>query len=219
LRRTELYACALALAFAGCMKIYPDPELPDIDVTWSEGDCDADTFQVAMSLASLDSPASPHIDKTVPCLDAKYTFVDVAREQFHLDGTLLDDAGAMAGSASGEVDLRNGFDSDAFLYFGGFDNFQVPWVFDATSCTELGADTVSLVFSVPMGVAFIITQPCEAGFFSGILMPGIYTLHAEARANGAVVATSPETPELTIMDNGFTVSGLLVLTACGAMCP
>jgi hypothetical protein len=201
------------------MKIYPDPELPDIDVMWEQGDCETDGFQIAMSLSSKDNPASPPIDKTVACFDEKYTFVDVPRERLLLDATLLDDTGMVAGKTSGEVDLRNGFDDEAYLYFERLDNFQAQWDFDGTSCAELGADTMSLVFSNPAGVAFVIARPCEDGFFAGRVMPGTYTLHGEADTKGAVVATSPETPELTITDENFIVSALLVLTACGAMCP
>ena len=57
MRRTERFAAFafLSLALGGCMVIYPDPELPDVVARWYEDDCHADSSNVVMTLAGVDT--------------------------------------------------------------------------------------------------------------------------------------------------------------------
>jgi len=201
------------------MKIYPDPELPDVKVEWLDQDCENGS-EVAVSLIGVDTPAS-RIDKVVACTDVTYTFVDVARERFRVEGELRDQAGEVFGNAQQDVDLRNGFDVTAFLYFGSFDNFRVRWTFDmGASCQSLAADTVLIVFSNLDGqVAWGLELPCDLGVVSTTMPTGTYTVHAEATADSSTVALSPASAPLTIMPKGIADAGTLVLSPCGAMCP
>jgi hypothetical protein len=220
LRRAELVIAALGLA--GCMKIYPDPELPDVKVDWGEQDCrEATTSTVAVTLTGLDSDSTT--TTTVPCTDLTVAFPDVARERFHVEGSLRDASGTEINTSdAGEVDLRNGFNRSASLYFDGFANFRVAWVFDGGgSCASLGAVTVSAVFSLP-GMPDVdgFQYPCEFPKLTGMLAPDTYTAHLQAHdVAQTIVAVSPETTPFVITENGFTDIGTLTLTACGAACP
>jgi hypothetical protein len=102
------------------MKIYPDPELPDIDVEWSEPDCDDGAVDVALSLIGVDDPALRQ-EQTIPCADLNATFADVSRQRHRIEARLLDGQGAELNMAEYEVDLRDGLDETAYLYFGHFD--------------------------------------------------------------------------------------------------
>lgn len=77
-------AVAIALALGGCMRIYPDPELPDVLVEWSvEFECSEDTERVVVSLSAID-PAAEVGMVTVPCGDAGVRFDDVAPQRYRL---------------------------------------------------------------------------------------------------------------------------------------
>src|SRR5262245_17907644 len=110
------------------MKIYPDPELPDLEVTWFD-ECEAGA-EVALTVTGIDTPAT-QLEMVVPCADAIYRFADVARERFHVEGALRDASGMMSGSAQQEADLRNGLDVSAFLNFMVVENVLVRWVFES----------------------------------------------------------------------------------------
>jgi hypothetical protein len=218
LRRASLVLVALT----GCMKIYPDPELPDVKVTWDDSDCREGTSNVAVTLTGLDKDSTT--TTTVPCSDHIATFPDVARERFHVAGTLLDLSGnVFITSDGGDVDLRNGFNHETSLYFDGFANFRVGWAFDGGgSCASLAANSVAIVFSLPgMPDIDAFQYPCEIPQITGTAPPDTYTAHLQAYAGEeeTVVAVSPETAPFVITQNGFTDLGTLTLTACGAACP
>lgn len=217
MRRASLVIAALT----GCMKIYPDPELPDVEVTWGDQDCRDGTGDVRVTLTGLDKDSTT--TATVPCTDHVVHFLDVARERFHVDGVLLDLAGnVFLTSDGGEVDLRNGFDHDTGLYFDGFANFRVAWAFaGGASCVSLAADSVAVVFSLP-GMPDIdgFQYPCQIPQVTRMVVPDTYTAHLQAYAGEqTVVAVSPETAPFVITQNGFVDLGTLTLTACGAACP
>lgn len=115
MRRTELL---FSLLLAGCMRIYPDPELPDVKVAWfAEERCEGN--HVEITLTSFDSDAV--VARAAPCVDQEATLADLVRERFHVEGVLRDAAGAeLATSDGGEVDLRNGFNQSAGLFFPPF---------------------------------------------------------------------------------------------------
>ena len=219
MRRAELVIAALGLT--GCMKIYPDPELPDVTVTWGEQDCRDGTGNVAVTLTGIDAASTT--TSSVPCTDLTVVFPDVARQRFHVEGTLLDLAGnAFITSDGGDVDLRNGFDQSTGLYFDGFSNFRVAWMFDGGgTCASVGAASVRIVFSLP-GMPEIdgFQYPCELSMLSRMVVPETYTAHLEASSGQQrVVALSQETAPFVITENGFVDLGTLTLTPCGVACP
>jgi len=195
------------------MKIYPDPELPDVLVEWSEPDCRANTPTVAVTLTGLDNPASTSTIN-VACTDVKVTIADVARERYHVDGALLDQTGSVVIEADGgDVDLRNGFNADTGLFFDAFSNFHVAWTFASGSCESLGAVGVNIVLSTAQEPEFdVYPVPCLFPMFSTQLPAGTYTLALRAvTQNEDVVATSPETAPFVVTGDGYTDIGTLVL--------
>lgn len=200
------------------MKIYPDPELPDVEVGWSEQDCREGTRDVRVTLTGIDNEASTTIT-TVACADLKVTFADLPRERFRVDGALLDLAGnPLITSEGGEVDLRNGFNQDTGLYFDGFANFRVAWTFASGSCESLGAFTVGMgLFIDGEEVPNIYQAPCEFPDFSAQIAPGTYTAQLAAfTQSDEAVALTPVTAPFSVTENGFTNIGTLVFTPCGA---
>src|ERR1051325_8713627 len=77
------------IALGGCMRIYPDPDLPDVEVSWTKDDCAPGTGDVVVSLVGVDTP-SYRSDVTVACNTLKTTYNDVARERYRVEGQLLD---------------------------------------------------------------------------------------------------------------------------------
>ncbi|MBL0219514.1 MAG: hypothetical protein IPQ07_37305 [Myxococcales bacterium] len=71
MRRVDRLALA-ALGLTGCMRIYPDPELPDVTVLWGEQDCRDGTGNVAITLTGVDTPSTA--TTTVPCTDHTVAF-------------------------------------------------------------------------------------------------------------------------------------------------
>src|SRR5262245_53635619 len=108
------------------MRIYSNPELPDITVGWHTGvsvvwpDCEETSDDVVLLLIGIDDPAL-RSELVTPCTTASATFSDVARQQFRIEGKVLDgsrDAVATSESETGDVvDLRAGFDVSSTLIF------------------------------------------------------------------------------------------------------
>lgn len=219
MRRAELAGCAAVLALASCMRIYPDPELPDVDVEWAERDCSDGAVNVALALIGVDDPALRE-ELTTPCTDMKARFADVPRERHRIEATLLDEQGAVLDQATYEVDLRDGLDETAYLYFGDLINYRVLWRFDmGASCAALAVDEVLIEFSSQQQLGFGRSEPCDFGMQFGIAPDGVFAVRAIALSNGVPVAASPETPELGFTSDGFTFIGTLVLSPCDADCP
>ena len=70
----RLLAVLLAGA-AGCMRIYPDPELPDVIVEWDRG-CGDDGVTVRISAVS---PDGTEVTQDAPCADGKGRVEDLER--------------------------------------------------------------------------------------------------------------------------------------------
>jgi len=225
LRRASLAIVfvAAALGASGCMKIYPDPELPDVKVEWFEGDC-GNGVDISLVLTGVDDP-SEHYEMTVACDAYKTAFKDVKRQRFRLDGTLLDSSGGVVGESAYDVDLRNGFDVTASLFFGGADSFRVAYVFDAgATCQSLAADEVDVVFSMGGQVFATAGVPCDFGEVSSYASPGTYSMMGFAlrytNNSGIVVAATQQPLDNILIQSGLRVDlGTIVLTPCGSTCP
>ena len=188
------------------MRIYPDPELPDVDVEWLAEDCRAGDEMVYLALDGLDS--TTHIEMTVACTAVKATFEDVKRERFVIRGELRDANGTTVTENEYEVDLRHGLDQTAYLYFGAFDTFRVAWTFDmGASCASLGARDVEISFSDQFGYQF----PCQFAGVSGSAPDGDFTVILRAKtAEGTPVAES-QPVDVTFDSQTLTDLGTLTL--------
>jgi hypothetical protein len=218
-----MVAVAAALAAGGCMRIYPDPELPDVVVEWQPQSCAEDTDRVTMTLSTLE-PEAEVATITVPCADEGATLPDVARLQYHLTTRLEDQAGEVRSTSEEEFDLRDGRNERVFAFFDLRPpiNFRVGWIFDpGASCASLAVTEMSVRVSEPGGpVRFRYDAPCmPPDFLDMIPFPGVFTISVRAIATDAVVATSPESAPFQIDPLGFTDLGTLSLTPCGAACP
>ena len=211
MRRADvLITVALAsLALGGCMRIYPDPELPDVVTQWDEIDCRPGTGKVVVALVG-----STRTEVTVPCSDLGVTFADVAREQYRVEAFIQDDTGEAFSRSDSEIDLRNGVDETVYLYFGGGANFRVSWVFaDGATCESLDVDLMYLRFMETSGALMYETfTGCSFTPYFGMVPDGTYTLILYARTINGNVAMSAETPEFEIVDPDLTDLGVLTLS-------
>jgi hypothetical protein len=210
LRRAELVAI-LAVVLGGCMRIYPDPELPDVEVTWFEDDCAPGRGNVTMTLIGLDSET--RVPLTVPCSDVKATFADVARERYRFEGFLEDADGEVFARNDSLIDLRDGLDEEVYLYFGSYSNFRVAWRFDMGAACETLEMWVLLTFSHPDGTpAFLSSAPCLLTPFFGQFLAGTYTVQLSAMDESTTVATSPESEPFELFEDELTDIGTMTLS-------
>jgi hypothetical protein len=202
------------------MKIYPDSELPDVEVAWYEGDCRDMTGEVAITLVGVDTPAT-RTEQTVLCTTAKVTFADVARERFRVTGTLQDANGNPFTTSESDVDLRDGLDHSAWLYFGGFDNVRVTWLFEAADlCESLAVDDVYVELFTPAQEPTAVSgAPCLAQGTTLTVPDGVYSARAFGLSGELVVAASEPSPEFVVQLGSFVNVDPLVLVACGSACP
>lgn len=188
------------------MRIYPDPELPDVSVEWLDQDCRNGDEMVTLTLDGMDS--TTHTELAVPCTDIKTVFKDVKRERFHIAGQLRDASGQTISEAMYDVDLRDGLDETAFLYFGAFDDFRVAWTFDSgATCASLGAREVQVTFEDQ----FAFTYPCELGSATGNAPDGDFTVRLRAYDSAGPVAISPP-QDVTIDSTQLTNLGTFTLS-------
>ncbi len=195
------------------MKIYPDPELPDIEVEWFEGDCRDGGGEVDISLMGVDN-TSFRADQTLPCLDVHAAFADLARERYRLDATLHTPSGDVVSNRSEDLDLRNGLDKTVSLYFGDLKNVHVAWTFDmGATCESLAADFVIAEFASTMfPEPFELSASCEDTQLTGFVPDGTYTVVAHALSDMTTVAESPRSSEIVISFRLFADVGTLVMS-------
>jgi hypothetical protein len=219
-RRIDALLGAFAVvSLGGCMKIYPDPELPDIEVRWRVEDCRPGSGDVLLELTGIDTPTFV-AEKRVPCTDGQAAFVDLPRERFRVDGALLTTDGAELTTYWDESDLRHGLDDRIDMWFLAFANLRINWTFSMdASCASLGVDRFEIemtseIFPEPAAFEVVCT---ETPYFVG--MPGgTYELGASAYAGEAIVAVAEPVTDVEIVDEGFTIVDL-VLAPCGSACP
>lgn len=212
-RGDVLVAVAVAsLTLGGCMRIYPDPELPDVVTEWSDVDCRPGTGNVVVALIG-----TTRTEVTVPCADLGVTFADVAREQYRVEAFLEDTTGEPISRSDGEVDLRNGFDETVSLYFGGFGGFsnvRVSWNFtNGDTCESIDAELMNLRFTGTNGaLPFEDFAPCVLTPHFGTVPDGTYTLVITALDMRGTVARSAESEEFEIMGPELIDLGIITLS-------
>lgn len=220
-------ACALgALSLGGCMRIYPDPELPDVLVKWEpEFTCEEDDERVVVSLSSVE-PAAEVGTATVPCEDGSVRFDDVERIAYRVLARLEDQAGVVLGGDEREIDLRDGISEQIDAYFGRTpeSNLRVEWAFDmGASCQSLGATRVVTIANMVGGGPFFFNDgACTIGVLMGVIpVEGTYTVRAWAIADedGRTVAAAPASAPFAVSRDEIAEPAPLTLSPCGSACP
>ncbi len=210
------------VALGGCMRIYADPELPDIELAMN-ADCESGS-EILINLVAVDEgTVTPHV---LPCSDEQlFTLEDVARKLFRVDGAVLDADGNILATASSEVDLRNGFDEEAYLYFDS-PRLRVGWDFDmGATCASLEIDTVAVDFRYQDegfgGYAVTQELSCDFGVYIGYPFGQMVTIQMRGISRRTTVAASPRTPDISLAEFGaeLTDVGTLTLAPCGTNCP
>jgi hypothetical protein len=197
------------------MRIYPDPDLPDVKVSWYEEVCAEDAGDVVVALVGLDS--SSRVEKTAPCVGPDVVFEDVPREQFRVEATLLDTAGNTLVQATWDADLRDGIDEKVELYFNPYSTFRVAWTFDAgESCASLGAEVMAI--ELLPSTEQLVYADCRDTPYYGYVRNGTYTMRLRAESATATVAVSAESAPFTLSSLDVTDLGTLTLSPC-APCP
>lgn len=203
------------------MKIYPDPELPDIEVEWYDGDCAGLDGSVLLTLTGVDDTAVKQ-ELSVACNGLGATFKDVPRQRYMLDGRLVDAMGEEYSRAQPmDLDLRNGIDETAYMYFGGFNNFTVGWQFEGgATCASLGVAFVSVDLVQEGMVVGGSAGQCQQMILFGSGPVGTFDVDVSGFSdNGTVLATSPRIEQVTLGLDAITNLGLVTLAPCGDQCP
>ncbi|NVB78478.1 MAG: hypothetical protein HOV81_08810 [Kofleriaceae bacterium] len=212
---------SVVLVLGGCMRIYPDPELPDIELEWGSDVCREGTGDVRVELTGIDDPDTI-LGTTVPCTDSVAIFPDVARERYRATGMLLDTTGADYAGWYDELDLRNGIGVRRGMYFGS-GNVRVGFTFEmGESCASLGTPVIVGRFTPQRQPLHPWDLPvaCEARAVFAILPEEAFTVTLLARDSTASVVATAESPVFTPPpEPAFTNLGNLVLARCGTSCP
>jgi hypothetical protein len=209
----------LAVLAGGCMKIYPDTELPDVEVQWEDFDCVDGTGDVRIELLAFET-SEVVAETTVACTALAVTFEDVARERYRVEGSLLDTDGSVYSRNRSPVDLRDGISERVPLYFGAFSNFRIGWTFETGTCATSGARVIVIDFAYMESPTFetFFEEGCLFSPYFGFLPEGSHRVRLRARANLETLAVSP-TLDVVIVANEVTDVGTVVLAECGADCP
>ena len=207
---------------AGCMRIHPDPELPDVIVEWPT-DCGDDGVTVRVDVVS---PDGTEVSQDAACADGKVRVEDLERTSHTITASLLDADGAVLGRAiPSEVDLVGGHSRRSYLPEFARDHsfYRVAWTFDGgDTCASLGARSM-LIDLRNDERAIWGGGACADGAlgFPVPIEPGTYTLRVFAYRPGddAAVAASQPRPDVVIPDRGALADlGTIALTRCTPIC-
>jgi hypothetical protein len=215
--RTDRFA-GVALAcvlLASCMRIYTDPELPDVEVSWYADSCE-DAGVVVVALVGLDDGS--RVEVTSACTGPEILFEDVQRARYRIEATLFDAAGNASLQAAEDADLRDGLDEQIDLYFSSYSSFRVAWVFDmGASCASLAVDAIALEL-LPDGERLVYSD-CRRTPTFGFHRNGTYTMQLRALSGSETVAIAPESAPFTLAPLEQAELGTMTLSPCAPSCP
>jgi hypothetical protein len=216
----------LLVAAAGCMRIYPDPELPDVIVEWLP-ECGDDGVTVRLEAVGDDGVV---VTSDVACADGKGRIEDLTRGPQRITGALLDARGEVLGRAlPAEVDLTAGHSVRTYVSSFARDEafVRTGWAFSGgDTCESLRIGWIVLDYvsedlgeSGTLEVGWCADEE-ELQFFATV-DSGTYTMQAFALGgdDGSAVAASEPRPGVVIGDRGAVVDlGTFQLTRCAAAC-
>jgi hypothetical protein len=217
------YALVL-IVLGGCMRITPDPELPDVIVEWV-GLCGDDgvTVRIVATSESGEVALAEH-----DCDEGEGRVEDVGRERHDVQVELLDEGGEVVARSYPEpVDLSRGFSVRTYVW----DFLRDQGVFTATweitggeTCASLGTSSVQFDFATAEGVFSGYGGYCPEGTlgYYASVQAGTYTVTARATndTDYATVATAPPREGVVVGDRGqVTELGHFELVPCAPDCP
>jgi hypothetical protein len=204
------------MLLAGCMRIYTDPELPDVEVSWYADACGEDTGDVVVALVGLDDGS--RVEQTAACTGPEVVFADVQRARYRVDATLFDTEGNVHLQATWDADLRDGLDEKVELYFSPYSSFRFGWTFDmGASCASLAVDAIALEL-LPDGNR-LMYMDCRSTPTFGFYLNGTYTMQLRALSGPETVAISSESAPFTISPLEPAELGTVTLSPCAPTCP
>jgi hypothetical protein len=213
--------CVLSLA--SCMRIYPDTDLPDIRVEWSDFRCPAGST-VAIEVVPAGQVPSGQVVASAPCGDLRVVAEDVDRAKLDVVGVVHEADGTMVSRRIERVDTRDGNNKQTYLSFPDpeYGTVLLTWSFaQGASCTSVGATVVSVEFlSESLGV-FAGIFPCSAGMADRELEVerGTYTLRLLASSQSGAKVAKALVPGVVIAPRGaVTDLGTVELTPCVGPC-
>jgi hypothetical protein len=217
-------AWLLVVATTGCMRIYPDPELPDVVVEWLP-ECDDGGVTVRLEAVAADGTV---VSQDVPCGEGTGRVEDLARTRHHVSGALLDASGEVLGRTTPEeVDLTEGHSVRTYVSYFARDHsfFRLAWTFrGGDTCASLAATSVVLDFEAGDGGESSVSHAgwCAAGATEYLpsVLGGTYAVRAFAlRDDGTAVAVSGTREGVEIPDRGAVAElGTVELTRCDPRC-
>jgi len=215
-------AVLLLAGTAGCMRIYPDPELPDVVVEWFN-DCGDDGVTVRIDVVS---PDGTQVSQDAACADGTDRVEDLERTTHTITASLLDANGVLLGrTMPSEVDLRKGHSRRSYMsdFVRDYSFYRVAWKFDGgDTCESLGATAMAIDFWTDE----LVTSgggTCADGklVYTPVIAPGTYTLQVLAvrPPDRTAVAASELRRDVVIPDRGAVVDlGTIALTRCTPIC-
>jgi hypothetical protein len=213
-----------SLLTASCMRIYPDPDLPDIKVEW-QAEC-APNSTVDVELVPPGESPKGEVAASAPCADQRMIVPNVERARLRVVGVLHEVNGAVVSQSSEEVDTSDGNNKHAFLFFEGaeFGRLALAWRFAAgDTCASVGAVNVEVTFSsIDMTNQSSLLSRCDVGRFDNelALEAGVYSMQPFAVGiTGTRVAFAPPRSGVVIAGRGvLTDLGTVELRRCDASC-
>lgn len=198
------------------MRIYPDPDLPDLTVSWFKENCEEDAGDVVVELVGVDDGS--RLEMTTTCSGPDVMFNDVKRERYRIEATLLDAGGNTLVQAVSDADLRDGIDERVELYFNPFSSYRVAWAFEpGASCASLGAEAIAIEL-LPSKDGPMYADCRDTPYF-GFARNGTYTMRLRAESGTETVAISAESAPFTLSALEPAELGTLTLSPCAPNCP
>jgi hypothetical protein len=220
-RRLAVLIPGLLAGATGCMRIYPDPELPDVIVEWPM-DCGDDGVTVRLEAVAADGTL---ISRDATCGAGQVRIEDLERARYTINASLLDASGGVLGrSYPSDVDLTKGLSRRTYVYEFVRDRsfYRVAWTFNGgDTCQTLGATTILVSLRNDDSQADG-RVPCDSDIvdYFAPVAAGTYTLQLFAqRDDDAAVAASERRTNVVIPDHGASVDfGTIALARCTPIC-
>jgi hypothetical protein len=206
------------------MRIYPDSDLPDLRVEWSDDQC-PEGATVSVELLQAGESASGQSVASAPCAELRLTIENADRAKLQVVGVIRAADGTVVSQASEPVDARDGNNKQTYLSFlePGVGRYQVAWSFmPGSSCATVGASYVTVEFILDDEKTFSELFSCPPGKpdYQPAVEAGTYTVLVSAiLLSGPRLATAPPLVDVVIAPRGeVTDLGTVLLTPCTGTC-